>query len=254
MLRLLGYLVNRGVVTEKIPQQLPEGVTGFPRVSPDSCISAEGCSDCSSICPTEAITLAAKSVQIDRGACINCNLCVSICASSAITNDNSTKTFAFKREDLLLPAGSAMAVEPPQDSPFMRSLNVRVVSTGCAACDLELSAAGNPVFDMERFGIKIVASPRFADALLVTGPVPRAMQTALKSCYNGMPGPKVVIACGTCAISGGIHKHGYTEANGVDSVLPVDVYIPGCPPHPWHLIRGLRAAAERLALKAQNRP
>ena len=110
------------------------------------------------------------------------------------------------------------------------------------ASDLELAAASNPIFDMERFGIQIVASPRFADALLITGPVPKAMHEPLLSCYEAMADPKIVIACGTCAISGGVHKNGYAEADGASAVLPVDLFIPGCPPHPWQIIRGILAA------------
>ena len=95
---------------------------------------------------------------------------------------------------------------------------------------------------MERFGVHVVASPRFADVLLVTGPVPKAMHEPLRRCYEAMPEPRLVIAVGTCAISGGVHKNGYTEANGVANVLPVDAFIPGCPPHPWSIIDGIRTA------------
>jgi formate hydrogenlyase subunit 7 len=110
--------------------------------------------------------------------------------------------------------------------------SVYVVSTGCSACDREISAANNPIFDIERFGVQVVASPRFADVLLVTGPVPKAMHEPLRSCYKAMAHPKLVIACGTCAISGGVHAGGYAEANGVGAILPVDIFLPGCPPHP----------------------
>ncbi len=133
---------------------------------------------------------------------------------------------------------------PPGPQVFKKSLAVRVVSTGCSACDLEIGAAGNPIFDMERFGVQVVASPRSADALVVTGPVGRGMQSALLSCYEAMAEPRVVVAAGTCSISGGVHKGGYTEANGVDALLPVDVYIPGCPPHPWSIIHGIKLAMD----------
>jgi Ni,Fe-hydrogenase III small subunit len=125
---------------------------------------------------------------------------------------------------------------------FRKSISVRVVSTGCSACDLELSACSNPVFDLERFGIHVVASPRFADVLLVTGPVPKAMHAPLKSCFEAMAEPRIVMAVGTCAISGGVHKNGYAEANGVTPILPVDIFVPGCPPHPWSIVDGLKLA------------
>lgn len=131
------------------------------------------------------------------------------------------------------------------DRIFERSIAARVVSTGCSACDLELGAAGNPIFDMERYGIQIVASPRFADVLLITGPVPKAMHDPLRRCYEAMPEPRLVVAVGTCAISGGVHKNGYTEANGADNVVPVDIYVPGCPPHPWSIIYGVAMAMNK---------
>src|SRR5206468_10422859 len=124
-------------------------------------------------------------------------------------------------------------------APFRNSIHLRVVSTGDSAADLEVAAANNPIFDASRFGIHFVASPRFADALLVTGPVPRAMQEPLRRCYDAMAEPRLVIAAGASAISGGLHRGGYAEANGVDPILPVSVYIPGSPPHPWYILHGL---------------
>jgi Ni,Fe-hydrogenase III small subunit len=103
----------------------------------------------------------------------------------------------------------------------------------------------NPVFDVARFGVQFVASPRFADALLVTGPVGRAMQSPLRRCYDAMAEPRLVIAVGSCAISGGLFRDGYAEAQGVEPVLPVDIYIPGCPPHPWSIVHGLLLAMGR---------
>ncbi|MBX3072790.1 NADH-quinone oxidoreductase subunit NuoB [Candidatus Obscuribacterales bacterium] len=128
---------------------------------------------------------------------------------------------------------------------FGRSIAIRVVSTGCSSCDLEIGAAGNPIFDMERFGMHVVASPRFADVLLVTGPVPKAMHEPLRLCYEAMSEPRLVVAVGSCAISGGVLKDSYAQANGVGAVLPVDVFIPGCPPHPWSIIDGIAMAMGR---------
>jgi Ni,Fe-hydrogenase III small subunit len=148
----------------------------------------------------------------------------------------------FKREDLIISNVEKREIQEASIKPgiFTKSIACRVVSTGCSACDLEVAACGNSIFDMERYGISVVASPRFADVLLVTGPVPKAMHEALKSCYEQMAEPRRVIAVGTCAISGGLHKGGYAEANGVESLLPVDMFIPGCPPHPWSIIDGIR--------------
>jgi Ni,Fe-hydrogenase III small subunit len=120
---------------------------------------------------------------------------------------------------------------------------VREVSTGCNATDLEVAATTNAIFDCSRFGIHFVASPRFADALIVTGPVGRAMREPLLRCYEAMAEPRLVIAVGTCAISGGVHRGGYADANGATPHLPVDAFVPGCPPHPWSIIHGVLLAA-----------
>lgn len=224
-------------------------------------------------------------IELDRGACISCGFCLTECPTAAIANDRSTKVACRERNELISRApltvpdgveldessnnrsgqniaagGSTPARSTSANSAilavgsgtpgalpkvFERSIAVRVVSTGCASCDLEIGAAGNPVFDMERFGVHVVASPRFADVLLVTGPVPKAMHEALRICYDAMPEPKAVVAVGSCAISGGIHKDGYTQANGVGAILPVDVFVPGCPPHPWSIIHGIALAMGR---------
>lgn len=130
---------------------------------------------------------------------------------------------------------------------FGRSLQIREVDAGsCNGCDNEVNALNNPYNDIERFGIHFVASPRHADMLLVTGPVTRNMEEALVRTYNATPGPKLVVAAGACACSGGIFRDSYSTRNGVDCILPVDVYIPGCPPRPQSLIFGILSAIERM--------
>jgi Ni,Fe-hydrogenase III small subunit len=125
-----------------------------------------------------------------------------------------------------------------------RSLHVRQVDAGsCNGCELEIAATANPVFDLERFGIHFVASPRHADVLLVTGPVTRNMEIALRRTYEATPEPRVVVAVGACGCSGGIFGEGtYASLGGVDRVLPVDVYVPGCPPRPHAILDGLLVA------------
>lgn len=241
MLRLIGYMLSNGIATTKaIPEVLELPQRGLPSPTGQPCQT--GCSACVEACPTVAIAITGDKPQLDRGACIGCGDCVALCPTDAIENDLTVATYAFTREELICGATRKSPALTAGNSMFRSSMAVRVVSTGCSACDLELSAAFNPIFDMERFGIQVVASPRFADALIVTGPVPCAMHDALRDTFEAMAEPKIVIAAGTCAITGGVHKHGYAQANGVGAVLPVDLFIPGCPPHPWSLIAGILAA------------
>ncbi|HGX91942.1 MAG TPA: NADH-quinone oxidoreductase subunit NuoB [Candidatus Tenderia sp.] len=131
------------------------------------------------------------------------------------------------------------------DRHFSGSLAIRAVDAGsCNACELEIHALNNPYYDVERFGLHFVASPRHADALLVTGPVSRHMEAALKHTYAATPSPKWVIACGDCACDGGEFGASYASCGAVENVIPVDVTIPGCPPSPSDLLRGLLAAME----------
>src|SRR5207248_8312990 len=134
---------------------------------------------------------------------------------------------------------------------FGRSLAIREVDAGsCNGCELEINALNNPIYDLERLGIHFVASPRHADMLLVTGPVTRNMELALLKTYRATPEPKVVVAVGACGISGGIFGRNYTTVGGVDRVVPVDVYVPGCPPRPHALLYGILLAVGRIAQKS----
>lgn len=245
MLRLLNHILKTGCSSQKeLFADLPEYAQGLPVLSEGPDCKSD-CNECVSVCPTNAIENIDSKIKLDLGACINCSLCIETCSSGLIQKSLSTKTARTSRRDLILPEKNRTAQQESiqnQKGLFQRSLSVRVVSTGCSACDLEIGAAFNPIFDASRFGVNFVASPRTADALLVTGPCPKGMQDALLRTYEAMPGPKLVIACGSCAISGGVHKNGYAEANGLESLLKVDVYIPGCPPHPWSIIHGLATA------------
>jgi len=129
---------------------------------------------------------------------------------------------------------------------FGRSLHIREVDAGsCNGCELEAANLSNPVYDAERFGIHFVASPRHADLLLVTGPVSRQMELALVKTYNAAPSPRLVVACGSCAVSGGLFAESYAAVGGADRVVPVNVYVPGCPPNPSEILRGILLALEQ---------
>src|SRR3990172_7441312 len=134
---------------------------------------------------------------------------------------------------------------------FRRSLAIREVDAGsCNGCELEIHALNNPIYNCERFGIHFTASPRFADMLLVTGPVSRNMEIALRRTYNAMPPPKLVVAAGDCGYDGGIFGVSYASLGGIDKVIPVDAYIHGCPPMPADLLNGiLRAINQNTAAK-----
>lgn len=136
---------------------------------------------------------------------------------------------------------------------FGRSLHIREVDAGsCNGCEVEVNALSNPIYDIERFGLHIVASPRHADMLLVTGPVTRNMELALLKTYNATPSPKLVAAMGSCACNGGIFGNTYASGGGVDKFIPVDIYIPGCPPRPHALIYALLMGMDRLEQKIKR--
>ena len=133
---------------------------------------------------------------------------------------------------------------------FGRSLHIREVDAGsCNGCEIEIVGLGNPIYDAERFGIHFVASPRHADMLLVTGPVTRNMELALRKTYDATPEPRLVVAVGACGCSGGMFGVNYATRGAVDAVIPVDVYIPGCPPNPHALLHGILLALDRLPAK-----
>jgi Ni,Fe-hydrogenase III small subunit len=139
-------------------------------------------------------------------------------------------------------AALAAEVDVAARARLGRSLSIREVDAGsCNGCELEIHALNNAFYDIERFGLRFVASPRHADVLLVTGPVTKNMSEALLRTYNATPDPKWVVAAGTCAANGGIFSGSYACVGGVSVVIPVDLHIPGCPPTPSALLKGLLA-------------
>ena len=230
--------------TSKYPKQdviLPELYRGVPHIKKELC---SGCdSPCIEACPTDAIIRKGKELTIDLGSCLFCLACSKVCRKKAISFTNNYRMATSKREDLYLNNNElklAQKLEKDMLRLFGRSLKLRQVSAaGCNACEADTNVLNTLFFDLGRFGITFVASPRHADGILVTGPVSENMELALQKTYDAIPNPKLVIAAGACAISGGLFKN-HEECNaGLENLLPVDLFIPGCPPHPMTILDGL---------------
>jgi Ni,Fe-hydrogenase III small subunit/Pyruvate/2-oxoacid:ferredoxin oxidoreductase delta subunit len=270
MLRIVAKSLKTGVLTESRSLAPPPSF-GFPLIDFSRCVA---CDECARLCPTGAIQSSASGqgrriLSLSYAACIQCRECVEGCPEQAIAVSHDVEIAAYTREQLARAASfnvdpvtgrcTFLHVEPIPGARLQesadrlrerihgqlgRSLHVRQVDAGsCNGCELEIAATTNPLYDLERFGIHLVASPRHADLLLVTGPVTRNMEVALQRTYDATPEPRVVVAVGACGCSGGLFGEGtYASVGGVDRVLPVDVYIPGCPPRPQAILNGLLVA------------
>ncbi len=250
MLRAFFERMLQGHRTLRFPppeDALPEGFRARPSLDATKC--RDGCRECADACPTGAIT-AGPGLTLDLGRCLFCNECVNACPTGAIRFTPDYRMAATRREDLVVGTGKTRLAEPMDEARrrlFARSLKLRQVSAGgSAGCELEAAALGNVVFDSGRFGIQFVASPRHADGLFVTGPVTANMKSALEKTYDAVPPPKVVIAAGAAAISGGPFAGNPEVLNGADKVLSVDLYIPGHPPHPLTILDGLLRLLGRI--------
>jgi Ni,Fe-hydrogenase III small subunit/formate hydrogenlyase subunit 6/NADH:ubiquinone oxidoreductase subunit I len=235
-----------------LPPALPDRHGGALRVDAAKCQA--GCAACVTVCPTEAITrLADRPVALDLGRCIFCAECVKACPTGAIIQTGDHRMAVRNRDDLLLGDTGrehvrlAAALDEKLRRLFGRSLKLRQVSAGgCNACEADTNVLGTIGWDLGRFGIQFVASPRHADGILITGPVSRNMELALQKTYAAVPDPKIVIALGACAIAGGPFV-GLTQVNnGAGGLVPVDLFIPGCPPHPLTILDGLLRLLGRL--------
>ena len=256
--------LKRGCETMAYPQgpapALPDRHGGALRVEAAKCDA--GCVTCTSVCPTEAITRpAGKPVALDLGRCIFCAECVKVCPTGAVTQTGCHRMAVRRREDLVLGETGkeavrlAEALDAKLRRLFGRSLKLRQVSAGgCNACEADTNVLGTIGWDIGRFGIQFVASPRHADGLLITGAVSKNMELALKKTYAAVPDPKIVIAVGACAIAGGPFVGHAQILNGASGLVPVDLLIPGCPPHPITILDGLLRLLGRLEPASSGAP
>jgi Ni,Fe-hydrogenase III small subunit/Pyruvate/2-oxoacid:ferredoxin oxidoreductase delta subunit len=242
---------RQGHRTARYPLELavlPDRFRGLPVLDPGKCEA--GCSECAKVCPTDAIARNSSRFQIDLGRCLFCTECMDACPTGAIQYTTDHRLAVRRREDLRRTTDAytlAEALEHKILRLFGRSLKLREVSAGgCNGCEADVNVLNTVGFDLGRFGIQFVAAPRHADGLLITGPVTQNMKLALKKTYDAVPSPKIVIAVGACAISGGPYLGHVEQCNGADQVVPVDLFIPGCPPHPFTILDGLLRLLDKL--------
>ena len=243
MLDILKTRLAQGHRTTTFPVDtpvLPERYRG--RLALDAAKCAADCAECADACPTGAVSKA-QSLAVDLGKCLFCPACVEACSHGAITYTRDYRMATSTRDDLVVSSDDYRLASRMGDELYRilgRALRLREVCAGsCNACDLDTNVLNTVGWDLSRFGIQIVASPRHADGLIITGPVTENMRLALRKTYDAVPSPKLVIAVGACAISGGPYRGVSAAHDGAESVVPVDLYVPGCPPHPLTILDGL---------------
>ena len=242
MINMLKKIIYTGIVTEKYDAgHVPIRFRGAVVVENKDC---SACQVCATVCPTQAIVFTGQEMRINHNACIFCGRCVEHCETKQIEHSNHYKlaTLSGRLGDL---TGKLLMTKIR--ATLGRSLHIRHVDVGsCNACDFEMNALNNPIYDLQQYGIDFVPAPRHADMLMVTGVVTRNLTQALLMTYEAVPNPKIVMAVGACAASGQVFGSSYAIRGAVDDLVPVDIYVPGCPPRPQALLYGLLLAIDKL--------